>query len=108
MPTPIPDRAALQPERTVLSWQRTSITAAASLVALVAIAVRLEDWVLVGVFSVGAMAGVVLVLGARGRFAQLRADDVTTAPYAAMVRVGAATCLAALGGLIAATRLYFG
>lgn len=108
MSTPIPDRAGLQPERTGLAWQRTCITATVSLLTLVAVGIRLQDWALTVVFSAAAIIGAALVLGVHARMADLRVDRLATAPYAAMVRVALTTALAAGCGIAAGIRVYLG
>ena len=98
----IPDRQALQPERTSLSWQRTALTAMVLLVPVVVVAARLESWWLVVAASVVAMSAAVLVLGVRERFDELRHDDVSYSPFPWMVRVVAVTALGAAVGVATA------
>ncbi|SES39711.1 protein of unknown function [Pedococcus cremeus] len=98
----IPERQALQPERTSLSWQRTALTAMVLLVPVVVVAARLESWWLVAIGSVVAMGCAVLVLGVRHRFDQLRDDSHSYSPFPVMVRVAVVTVLGALGGVAAA------
>lgn len=100
----IPDRQALQPERTALAWQRTALTAIVVLLPLVAVAVRLAVWWLVVLASSAAIAGGVLVLGVRLRFTQLRDDTRGWSPFPLMVRVAVVTVLGALGGVATAVQ----
>lgn len=98
----IPERQALQPERTALAWQRTSLTAMVAVLPLVVVAVRLELWWVVVVASAAAMAGAVLVLAVRLRFVQLRDDERGYSPYPLMMRVAVVTLVAALLGIATA------
>ncbi|TPG17863.1 DUF202 domain-containing protein [Pedococcus bigeumensis] len=94
----IPNRDALQPERTALAWQRTAITSLVLLVPLVMVALRLDVPVLAGL-GAGAMGtSVVLVVSVRRRFAQLGDDSRGYSPYPPMIRVAFVTVLGALGG----------
>jgi uncharacterized membrane protein YidH (DUF202 family) len=100
--SPIPDRAALQPERTALAWQRTAITATVILIPLVIVDLRLGAWPLAVIGSVAAIAAGAVVLRLRRRFARLREEDVGYSPYWHMVRVALACGLAATGGVVTA------
>jgi len=96
--TPFPGRAALQPERTALAWQRTAITASVVMVPLLVVTARRQAWWMTVLGSMAAVAGGVLVVGVRHRFAQLRDDHQPSSPYEPMVRVAAvASVTAALG-----------
>jgi uncharacterized membrane protein YidH (DUF202 family) len=98
----IPDRQALQPERTSLAWQRTSLTAIVLLLPLVLVGVRLEHWWLVVAGSVAAITSAVLVLGVRRRFDQLRDDSRSYSPFPGMTRVAVVTVLGAVMGVVTA------
>jgi uncharacterized membrane protein YidH (DUF202 family) len=98
----IPDRQALQPERTALAWQRTTLTAMVLVLPLVVVAVRLESWWLVVAGSVAAMVGAVLVLGVRLRFEQLRDDSRGYSPFPLMLRVLLVTLMGAVVGVATA------
>jgi len=101
----IPDRQALQPERTALAWQRTALTAMVVMLPLIAVAARLEVWWLVVTGSSAAIAGAVLVLGVRLRFSQLRDDTRGWSPFPLMVRVAVVTLLGAVGGVATAVQV---
>ena len=101
----IPDRQALQPERTALAWQRTALTAMVVMLPLIAVAARLEVWWLVVTGSSTAIAGAVLVLGVRLRFSQLRDDTRGWSPFPLMVRVAVVTLLGAVGGVATAVQV---
>ncbi|MDF2145777.1 DUF202 domain-containing protein [Knoellia sp. p5-6-4] len=98
----IPDRQALQPERTALAWQRTSLTAMVLVLPLVVVAVRLESWSLVVAGALATMTGALLVLGVRLRFDQLRDDSRGYSPFPVMVRVLVVTLMGAVLGIAAA------
>ena len=98
----IPERQALQPERTSLAWQRTALTAMVLLVPVIIVAARLESWWLVAVGSAVAIGCAVLVLGVRHRFEQLRDDSRSYSPFPVMARVALVTVLGAVGGVAAA------
>ena len=102
MTSPIPDRAALQPERTALAWQRTAITATVILIPLVIVNLRLGAWPVALLGSVAAVTASVLCVRLHRRFAALRADEIARSPYWHLVRVAAACGLAAAGGLLTA------
>jgi uncharacterized membrane protein YidH (DUF202 family) len=103
--TAFPGRAALQPERTALAWQRTSITATVLMVPLIVVNVRLGSWLMTVLGAVATTAAVVLAVRVRRRFAQLRDDPGSFSPYAPMTGVVAVTSLAALTGLFTALNL---
>jgi uncharacterized membrane protein YidH (DUF202 family) len=98
----IPERQALQPERTALAWQRTSLTAMVLVLPLVLVAVRLQNWWLLVAGALAAMAGAVLVLGVRLRFEQLRDDSRGYSPFPVMLRVLVVTLMGAALGVAAA------
>ena len=102
MTSQIPDRAALQPERTALAWQRTAITATVILIPLVVVDLRLGAWPMAVLGSVAAVTAGLLSLRLHRRFAALRADETARSPYWHLVRVAAACSLAAAGGLLTA------
>ena len=93
-----PDRQGLQPERTALAWQRTSLTALLVLVPMVLVALRDGMPVLAAVGACAALVSAGLVVSVRRRFAQLRDDERRHSPHPPMARVAAVTVLGALGG----------
>jgi uncharacterized membrane protein YidH (DUF202 family) len=93
-----PDREGLQPERTALAWQRTSLTALVVLLPVVLVALRDGLPVLAAAGACAALASAGLVVSVSRRFAQLREDDRGYSPHAPMVRVAAVTVLGAVGG----------
>lgn len=96
--SPIPERGALQPERTALAWQRTAVTAMVALVPLVLVALRLD---LPGLAAAGAVAtgvSAVLVSSVRRRLDQLGDDDRGYSPLHPMLEVALVTVLCGLGG----------
>lgn len=95
----IPDRQALQPERTALAWQRTAVIAVVLLVPLLVVGVRLAAWWIVVLVATGAILGAVLLLDVHHRFAQLRDDTRGYSPFPMMVRVAAVTLVGAVGGI---------
>jgi len=70
----IPDRQALQPERTALAWQRTAVIAIVLLVPLMVVGTRLAAWWIVALVAAGAITGAALLLDVHRRFAQLKDD----------------------------------
>jgi len=100
--TAFPDRAALQPERTALAWQRTSITATVVMVPLIVVSVRLGSWLMTVLGSVATTAAVVVAVRVRRRVSQLRDDTTPFSPFAPMAGVVAVTSLAALIGVLTA------
>jgi uncharacterized membrane protein YidH (DUF202 family) len=98
----IPDRQALQPERTALAWQRTSLTAMVLVLPLVVVAVRLENWWLVVAGALATVTGALLVLRVRRRFDQLRDDSRGYSPFPVMLRVLVVTLMGAVLGIAAA------
>ncbi|GAA1233643.1 DUF202 domain-containing protein [Oryzihumus leptocrescens] len=100
--SPIPDRAALQPERTALSWQRTAITATIIMVPLVITDLRLKVWPLAALGSVATLSAAALVYRLRRRFDQLGDDDAQYRPFWHIVRVAVACSFVAAGGAITA------
>jgi uncharacterized membrane protein YidH (DUF202 family) len=97
-----PDRAGLQPERTVLAWQRTAITATVVMVPLVVLNLRLGFWPMTVLGFVATAAAVVLVVGMRRRLSQLSPGQGSLSPFAPMLKVATVTCLAAFVGLVTA------
>lgn len=97
--SPIPDRQALQPERTALAWQRTAMTAMVAQVPLALVALRSDRPLLATGGALAMVGSVVLVRSVRRRFGQLADDDRGYSPRPPMVEVAAVTVLAALGGL---------
>jgi uncharacterized membrane protein YidH (DUF202 family) len=100
--TAFPGRDALQPERTALAWQRTSITATVVMVPLIVVNLRLGSWLMTVLGALATSAAVVLAVRVRRRFSQLRDDPRSFSPYAPMAGVLAVTTLAALMGLLTA------
>ncbi|MGN6636482.1 MAG: DUF202 domain-containing protein [Oryzihumus sp.] len=100
--SPIPDREALQPERTALSWQRTAITATIIMVPLVITDMRLKVWPLAALGSVATLAAGVLVYRLRRRFDQLGDDEAQYRPFWHIVRVAVACSFVAGGGAVTA------
>jgi uncharacterized membrane protein YidH (DUF202 family) len=100
--TGVPDRAGLQPERTALAWQRTSITASIVMVPLILVNARLGSWLMTVLGSVAAVLAGVLVVRVRRRFSELRGESGPLSPFDPMVRVAVVTSLAAAGGLVTA------
>lgn len=93
-----PDRQGLQPERTALAWQRTSLTALLVLLPMVLVALRDGLPVLAAAGACAALVSAGLVVSVRRRFAQLHDDDRAYSPHPPMVRVMVVTVLGAVGG----------
>ncbi|HEY7717595.1 MAG TPA: DUF202 domain-containing protein [Pedococcus sp.] len=100
----IPDRQALQPERTALAWQRTAVIAIVLLVPVLVVGVRLGAWWVVAVVSGGAVTGAWLLLDVHRRFAQLRDDTRGYSPFPMILRVAGVTLVGALGGIALAVQ----
>ena len=96
------DRAALQPERTALAWQRTAITATVVMVPLVVVNARLGSWFVTVLGSVAAVSAGGLVVRVRRRFSELRGEAGPFSPFDPMLRVAVATTLTAVVGLVTA------
>lgn len=96
--SPFPDRLGLQPERTALAWQRTSLTALLVLLPMVLVALRDGMPVLAAAGACAALVSAGLVVSVRRRFVQLHDDEGGYSPHAPMVRVAAVTVLGAMGG----------
>lgn len=96
-----PNREGLQPERTALAWQRTSLTALVVLLPTIVVALRDGLPVLAAGGACAALISAGLVLSVRRRFAQLH-DDRAHSPHPPMVRVAAVTVLGAAGGAVVA------
>jgi uncharacterized membrane protein YidH (DUF202 family) len=97
--SPIPERRALQPERTSLAWQRTAITALVVLVPMVLLSLRIDQPVLAAAGALAALASTAMVGSVWRRVAQLDDDERGYSPYPPMTRVAAVTVLGALGGV---------
>ena len=82
----IPDRQALQPERTALAWQRTAVIAIVLLVPLMVVGTRLAAWWIVALVAAGAITGAALLLDVHRRFAQLKDDTRGYSPFPMMLR----------------------
>jgi uncharacterized membrane protein YidH (DUF202 family) len=104
--TVVPGRVGLQPERTALAWQRTAVTATFVVVPLIVVNARQEFWLMTVMGAVAALAGGVLVVGVRRRFAQLRIEDRGFSPFDPMVRVAVVTGLTAVVGVVTALVLF--
>lgn len=98
--SPIPQRDALQPERTALAWQRTAVTALMAQVPVALVALR-TDRPLIALGGALAMAGsVVLVASVRRRLLELGDDDRGYSPGPPMVQVAVLAVLAGIGGVV--------
>lgn len=106
--SPIPDRDALQPERTALAWQRTATTATVALVPSALVALRTDRPALAAAGAVAMGVSVVLVGPVRRRFDQLRDDTRGYSPFRPMVRVAVVTLLAAAGGAVLGVTSWLG
>ncbi len=104
--TSFPERAGLQPERTALAWQRTSITATVALIPLIVVDARLGQWWLVGLGSVGAITAAALLAGLQHRFRQLLDDGQSPSPFNPMLRVGAVTGICSIVGSVTGILLW--
>jgi uncharacterized membrane protein YidH (DUF202 family) len=104
----IPERQALQPERTALAWQRTALTSLMLLPPVVVVAARVQVWEIVAGGSVAAVVAAPMVLGVRERFTELHDDTLRRSPFPMMVRVAAVTIFGAVGGLVMAAVLVLG
>ena len=106
--TVFPDRAALQPERTALAWQRTAITALVFLAPMILVSLRLDRPALAAGGACAAVASTVLVGSVRRRFVQLGDDERGYSPYPPMLQVAGVTALGALGGAIVGLAVFLG
>jgi uncharacterized membrane protein YidH (DUF202 family) len=100
--TTFPGRAALQPERTALAWQRTAITSTVVMVPLIVVDARLGAWLVTILGAASTIAAGVLAVRVRRRFSQLRDEQLPFSPFHPMLSVAVVTSLAASGGLITA------
>jgi len=100
--TAIPDRAALQPERTALAWQRTAITSTVVMVPLIVVNARLGSWLVSILGALSTIGAGLMVVRVRRRFSQLRGEQVPYSPFDPMLYVAVVASLAASGGLITA------
>jgi len=98
--SPIPQREALQPERTALAWQRTAVTAVLALVPVSLVALRTDRPVQAACGALAMVMSVGLVVSVRRRFAELRDDARGYSPFRPMVEVALVTLLAAAGGVV--------
>jgi uncharacterized membrane protein YidH (DUF202 family) len=94
-----PERGALQPERTALSWQRTTLTALVVLVPLVVVSLRVGDLVVAAGGGCAIILAGVIVGRVWRRLTQLADDTRGYSPFIPMVMVAAVTILGALGGV---------
>lgn len=101
-PRPFGDRPGLQPERTALAWQRTGITATATMVPLIVVNMRTGSMWLIVFGAAAALVGAVLVLGVPLRAGTLAEGSRAGSPLPTMLRVAVVTTLVALGGLATA------
>jgi uncharacterized membrane protein YidH (DUF202 family) len=106
--TPIPDRNALQPERTALAWQRTAITALVVLVPTALVALRTDRPEQATAGAVAMVVSVALVVSVRRRFTQLGDDSRGYSPFRPMVHVAVVTVLGALGGVVLGVTSWLG
>lgn len=95
-----PDRLGLQPERTALAWQRTTVSVNAVSVSLVVVGGRLGSWPLTVLSTATVILVGVLAVGARRRFDPLRDDPRGTSPFGPMLRAAGATVLTGLSGAV--------
>ena len=98
--SPLPNRSALQPERTALAWQRTAVTALVTQVPLVVVALRTDRPVLAGLGAAAMAASVGLAVSVRRRLSQLGDDSRGHPPFLPMVQVAVVTVLSAVGGVL--------
>lgn len=96
--SPIPQRDALQPERTALAWQRTAVTTLVCFVPLVVVALRRELPVIAAAGAVAMLVSCGLLVSVHRRLRQLGDDERGYSPWAPMSHVAAVTVLCALGG----------
>lgn len=106
--TAIPEREAMQPERTALAWQRTAVTALVALVPVALVALRTDRPFQAAAGAVAMGISVVLVSSVRHRAVQLQDDTRGYSPFQPMVRVAAVTLLAALGGVVLGVSSWLG
>lgn len=104
--TSFPGREALQPERTALAWQRTSLTALALILPMVVLAVRLRMWALAALGLVAGVAACVLVVGVHRRYAELHDDDRGYSPLVPIASAAAVTVLGGAGGAVLGVALW--
>lgn len=103
--SPFPGREALQPERTALAWQRTSISSMVLLVPMVVVALRISRPAVAVACAAGLAASGWLVRFVRLRFRQLHDDAPVHTPFTPMWQVAASTVLGAMGGVVVALAL---
>ena len=104
--SPIPGRHALQPERTALAWQRTSITSLVVLIPLVLVSLKIDLPVLAALGAVATAISGVLVLSVRRRFVELGDDERGYSPYPPMLQVALVTIIGAAGGAVLGVVLF--
>ena len=100
--SPIPQREALQPERTALAWQRTAVTALVAFLPLVVAALRLDLPLVAAAGGTAMLVSCGLVVSVRRRLHQLGDDDRGYSPFPPMAQVAAVTVLCGLGGVVVA------
>ena len=104
--SPIPQRDALQPERTALAWQRTAVTALVCFVPLVVAALRVDLPVVAAAGGTAMLVSAGLVFSVRRRLHQLGDDDRGYSPFPPMAQIAAVAVLCGLGGVaVAAAQL---
>lgn len=95
-----PDRQGLQPERTALAWQRTSVTALVLFAPVIMASMRLGRPLIAAAGAVAAASSSVLVVSVRRRFHQLHDDERGYPPFVPMVQVAVVTVLGGAGGVV--------
>ncbi len=103
--TGIPERGGLQPERTALSWQRTTLVSTLIAVPVMVLGVRLADWLAAGAGGCAAIAGVLITSVERTRTHQLLDEDVTASRWPLLAAVASVVTLTATAATLLAVRI---
>ncbi len=103
--TEIPERSGLQPERTALAWQRTALVSTLVAVPVMALGVRLADWLAAGIGGCAAIAGVLLTDVGRTRTRELLDEEVTGSRWPLLVAVALVVTLTAAAATLLAVRI---